>query len=187
MSGLSRGIKIFLAVDAVLVLVLVIAGAIVLTGGGDDGDSTAGDRTPAATAGATGSGSAPDASDGSSPQATGADAATFASPSGNISCTMSADGVTCTIAHITFAPPVVEGCTGSTGHLVVLNTDGVTVPCVEGADPAVASADVTVLDYGRAEQVGPYTCTSATNGVTCVVEESGVGFRVATAELATLP
>jgi hypothetical protein len=100
---------------------------------------------------------------------------------------MSADGVTCTIAHITFAPPVVEGCTGSTGHLVVLNTDGVTVPCVEGADPAVASADVTVLDYGRAEQVGPYTCTSATNGVTCVVEESGVGFRVATAELATLP
>jgi hypothetical protein len=71
--------------------------------------------------------------------------------------------------------------------MVVLNTDGVTVPCVEGADPAVASADVTVLDYGRSQQVGGYTCTSATNGMTCVVEESGVGFRVATAELVMLP
>jgi hypothetical protein len=126
MSGLSRGIKTFLAVDAVLVLVLVVAAVIVLSGGGDDGDRTAGDRTPAATAGATGSaGSSPGAADESSPDAT--------------------------------------------------------------ADPAVASADVTVLDYGRTEQVGPYTCISATNGVTCVVEDSGTGFRVATAELVTLP
>jgi hypothetical protein len=189
MAGLSRGVKIFLAVDVLLVLGLVVAAIVVLGGGSDDG-GTAASSAPASTA-ASGTSAAPGDGSSTAPAddaTAGTETQTFASPSGNISCTMSVDGVTCSIAHITFTPPVVEGCTGSTGHVIVLNTtDGVTTPCVDGADPSVASADVPVLEYGRSERVGPYQCTSATNGVTCVVDESATGFRVATAELALLP
>lgn len=182
LANLSRGVKIFLAVDVVLVLALVVA-AIVVLGGGDDGSPEAGPSSgasqPAASAGA--SGAATDGATSSEPQ-------TFASPTGNITCTMSADGVTCDIANIQYTVPAAEGCTGTTGHQVVLNTsDGVTTPCVEGPAPAVASADTAVLDYGRSQTVGPYTCTSASNGMSCVVDETGVGFRVATAALTTLP
>ena len=35
---------------------------------------------------------------------------------------MSVDGVTCTIASYTYAPPVVAGCTEVTGHVLVLNS-----------------------------------------------------------------
>lgn len=191
-ASLGRGVKVFLAIDAVLVIGLIVAAVLVLSGGIDD---TAGDGGPtdvgAGTSASPGSGVSDGATDGAtdrSTDATSIEAQSFASPTGNISCTMSVDGVTCSIARITFAPPAVEGCTGSTGHVIVLNTsDGVTTPCVEGPDPAVASADTLVLEYGRTQTVGPYTCTSASNGMSCVVDETGAGFRVATAELATLP
>ncbi|HEY0189425.1 MAG TPA: hypothetical protein VGC67_18225 [Cellulomonas sp.] len=191
MAGLSRGVKIFLAVDVVLVLVLIVAAIVVLGNGG--ADSTARTGTDAAGTSATTSDGETSTDGGSTAAATpgttatSTDAQTFASPSGNITCTMSGDGVTCSIAHVTYTPPTVDGCTGSTGHVIVLNTDdGVSTPCVDGADPSVASADVTVLEYGRSQQVGPYTCTSATNGMSCVVDDTGTGFRVATAELALL-
>ncbi len=110
----------------------------------------------------------------------------FQTPSGNIACDMTADDVTCTIASITFTPPAVEGCDGVVGHTVVLDEGGVSVPCVDGPAPGVASADVPVLFYGEASRVGPYTCVSGTNGVTCT-DTDGRGFRLARAELAQLP
>lgn len=182
LANLSRGVKIFLAVDVVLVLALVVA-AIVVLGGPDDetpvASPSAGSSQPAAGGGA--SGTPTDGATSSEPQS-------FASPTGNIACTMSADGVTCTIANKQFDVPAAEGCTGTTGHTIVLNeSDGLTTPCVEGPAPAAAGADVPVLDYGRSQTVGPYTCTSASNGMSCVVDESGEGFRVATAALTTLP
>jgi hypothetical protein len=179
-ASLSRGVKIFLAVDLVLVLGLVVA-AVVVLGGGSDG--------PAPTAGSTqGAGTSAAVAPAGTPAATSSEPQSFASPTGNIACTMSVDGVTCSIAHTTVAPPVVEGCTGTTGHVVMLNAaDGVSTPCVDGPAPVAASADTPVLEYGSEQSVGPYTCSSASNGMTCVVEGSGVGFRLATAELATLP
>jgi hypothetical protein len=182
LANLSRGVKIFLAVDVVLVLALVVA-AIAVLGGPDDetpvASPSAGSSQPAAGGGA--SGTPTDGATSSEPQS-------FASPTGNIACTMSADGVTCTIANKQFDVPAAEGCTGTTGHTIVLNeSDGLTTPCVEGPAPAAAGADVPVLDYGRSQTVGPYTCTSASNGMSCVVDESGEGFRVATAALTTLP
>lgn len=180
-ANLSRGVKAFIVVDALLVVGLIVA-AIVILGGRDepgDGPTTATSAGPTATSTQT---------TASGDGATSAEPQSFASPTGNISCTMSGDGVTCSIAHITYAPPAVEGCTGTTGHVIVLNTsDGMTTPCVDGPGPAVASADTPVLEYGRTQTVGPYTCTSASNGMSCVVDETGVGFRVATAELAPLP
>ncbi|HEY0237986.1 MAG TPA: hypothetical protein VGC37_05035 [Friedmanniella sp.] len=189
MAALSRGMKIFLVVDVVLVVALAVAAILILGGGGSGSDDAADGATASqgtATTPATGSTAGAAATPGSA--ATSTEAQTFASPSGNISCTMSVDGVTCSIAHITYAPPVVEGCTGTTGHVIVLNTaDGATTPCVDGPDPAVASADVPVLEYGRTQTVGPYTCTSATDGMTCVVDESAAGFQVATAAMVLLP
>ncbi len=182
-ANLSRGVKIFLAVDLVLVLALVVAAVVVLGGGPDDGTADGG-PAPAASSSTGGSGgtAAPAPTDGAA-----ADAETFASPTGNISCTMSGDGVTCSIANKQYDVPAAEGCTGTTGHVIVLNAEGTTTPCVEGPAPAVASADVAVLDYGQARSVGGYTCTSGTDGMACVVDESGEGFRVATAALTTLP
>ena len=180
-AGMSRGMKAFVAVDVVLVLALVVTAVLVLGGRGDGSPaaSPTSGAAPAATAGAT---------SGATDRATSDTALSFASPTGNIACTMSPDGVTCTIANIRYTVPASEGCTGTTGHVVVLTTaDGVTTPCVDGPGPAVASADTPALDYGRAQTVGPYTCTSASNGMSCVVDATGVGFRVATAALTTLP
>lgn len=182
LANLSRGVKIFLAVDVVLVLGLVVAAIVVLGGGSGDGDDTATPSAPASQAATDGT--TDDASSGS----TSDTATSFASPTGNIACTMSPDGVTCTIANIQYTVPASDGCTGTTGHTVVLNeADGVTTPCVEGPAPAPASADTPVLEYGQTQTVGPYTCTSASNGMSCVVDETGDGFRVATAALTTLP
>lgn len=182
LANLSRGVKIFLAVDVVLVLGLVVAAIVVLGGGPDDETRVASPSSGASQPAADGaSGAATDGATSSEPQS-------FASPTGNIACTMSADGVTCTIANKQFEVPAAEGCTGTTGHTIVLNeSDGLTTPCVEGPAPAAAGADVPVLDYGQSQTVGAYTCTSASNGMSCVVDETGEGFRVATAALTTLP
>ena len=180
LANLSRGLKIFLAVDLVLLLGLLVAVAVVLGGRSGDG-GTASPSAPSAQAATDG------ATDGAS-GATSDTATSFASPTGNIACTMSPDGVSCTIANKQYDVPASAGCTGTTGHTVVLNEqDGVTTPCVEGPAPAPASADTPVLEYGQTQTVGPYTCTSASNGMSCVVDETGDGFRVATAALTTLP
>ena len=182
LANLSRGVKIFLAVDVVLVLGLVVAAIVVLGGGSDGGGATVDPSAPASQA-ASGA-----ATDGATSGATSDVATSFASPTGNIACTMSPDGVTCTIANKQYEVPASEGCTGTTGHTVVLNeADGVTTPCVEGPAPAPASADTPVLEYGQTQTVGPYTCTSGSNGMSCVVDDTGTGFRVATAALTTLP
>ena len=168
-------IIVFVVLDVLLVLLLV---GIAVSRGGDDGDG--GDEaasTPAGSAEASASG-------GATPPST--EATQFALPSGNIACTMSVDGVTCTIASYTYAQPVVAGCTEVTGHVLVLNADGVAFSCVSGPPPAVAGDDVPVLQYGNATTVGDYTCTSGTDGVQCV-DGSGKGFQLARASWKEIP
>lgn len=110
----------------------------------------------------------------------------FRLPSGNIACDMTEQGVTCTIASITFAPPADPPCDGVIGHTVVLDADGVSMPCLPPPAPGVAGDDLPVLFYASSSAVGDYTCTSATNGVTCT-DASGVGFRLARAAFTPLP
>ncbi|KRD41533.1 hypothetical protein ASE38_18315 [Cellulomonas sp. Root930] len=172
----ARNVRLFVIVDVVLV-VLVIVLAIVFFSGGRGGGDTSDDGSPGATASST-------PSDSSS--ATSAEPLAFASPTGNIACTMSVDGVTCTIASYTYAPPVVAGCTEVTGHVLVLNADGVAFSCVDGPPPAVAGDDVPVLEYGSSTSVGDYTCRSATDGVQCI-DASGAGFQLARASWSELP
>lgn len=172
----ARNIRIFVIVDVVL-LALVVVLIVVFVGGGGGGGDDAGGPNPGSTTSATPSASS---------SATSTQPVAFALPSGNIACTMSVDGVTCTIASFTYAPPVVAGCTETTGHVLVLNADGVAFDCVSGPPPAVAGDDVPVLEYGSSTSVGDYTCRSATDGVQCV-DGSGVGFQLARASWSELP
>lgn len=180
LAGLSRGLKIFLVADLVLVVVLGVTAILVL-----GGRSSADDRadTPQASASSSAPAVEPSTSDDA---ATSDTEQTFASPTGNIACDLTADGVTCTIANTSVEAPAIEGCTGAgTGHVITLTAEGVDVPCTDQA-PGAAGADVDVLEYGNSRTVGDYTCSSASNGMTCV-DGTGVGFRIATAERVELP
>lgn len=172
--GMSRGMRVFLVADAVLVVALLVLIGVWVSRPAS---------TPSAGSASGGSTSAPTGTPGPS---AGTEPTSFTMPSGNIACTVSVDGVTCTIATIRFEPPVVAGCTGQTGHVFVLNAEGVTVPCVDGAPPAVAGDDVTTLEYGSSTAVGDFTCTSATDGVTCTGAD-GVGFKLASGAWSQLP
>jgi len=166
MTATPRAIRTWAIVDAVLIVILVIV-ALTTAGGGGSGD----EARPSASASSSAS-SSPGASTGTT---------AFKLPSGNIACAMSDDGVTCTIASITYDPPAVAGCDGKTGHVIVLNDDGVSFPCETGPAPSVAGDDVTTLEYGKTATTGDYTCTSATDGVTCV-DGDGTGFQLARAK-----
>lgn len=167
-----RTIRALGLLDLVLVMALVVAAVAYLTNDGrpaaaPTGDVSAVAQSPTPTAAPT------------------ADTA-FASPSGNIGCVMTVDGVTCSIAHITYKKPKVEGCSGTTGHVITLGAQGAAWACVDGKKPSVASPGTPVLQYGSTRTVGDYTCTSATDGMTCT-DGGGAGFRLATASWETLP
>ncbi|UJP38609.1 DUF6636 domain-containing protein [Cellulomonas palmilytica] len=167
----QRSIRWWMAADAVLVIIFMVLLVVRLSG--DGGERTAG-PTPTATVSVKGP---------TTPS--GADAS-FRLPSGNIACTMSTAGVTCTIASVAYDPPAVAGCDGRTGHVLVLNEDGFSFACVQGPAPTVAGDDVPTLEYGSSAEVGGYTCRSATDGVRCT-DADGVGFHLARAAWRELP
>ena len=170
-----RLIRVLAIVDAVLVGALLIALVVTGLNRGSSGAPAASVRTstgPSASA-------VPSASVSSGPSH-------FRLPSGNIACTLTADSATCTIASATFTVPPVKGCSGTVGHTVVLDGQGVSTPCETGPAPGVAGADVTTLPYGSSASLAGRTCTSATDGVTCT-DGKGVGFRLARGSLTLLP
>lgn len=172
-----RWVPVLVALDAVLVAAVLVVVLLTLPRDGSPAPTPPSGGLSASSS-ATAYGPAPSPTPGP-PR--------FRLPSGNIACDMTEQGVTCTIASVTFTPAPVEGCTGTVGHTVVLDADGVSVPCVEGSPPpGVAGDDVPELFYGSTSTVGQYSCTSATNGVTCT-DAKGVGFRLARASLTTLP
>ena len=175
-----RWVPALVAVDAVLVAAVLVVVLVTLPRNGSPALVTPlGGASATSSAPATGRG-APAATPSPGPPR-------FRLPSGNIACDLAEQGVTCTVASATFTPPPVEGCTGTVGHTVVLDANGVAVPCVDGPPPGVAGDDVPTLSYGATSTVGRYSCTSATDGVTCRDTTTGAGFRLARASLATLP
>ncbi|WP_136520503.1 hypothetical protein [Cellulomonas telluris] len=172
LAGLSPGMKAFLAVDVVLVVVLVVL-LFALRGGGPD-EGAAGGPTATGTAAPTGEATAEP------------EPVSFVLPSGNIGCDMTAGGVECRIASFTYAPPQVAGCEGTTGNVVRLDAQGFAFACVEDEPPAVAAPGATRLEYGRETTVGDWTCGAGTDGVTCT-GPGGVGFRLARADWSELP
>jgi hypothetical protein len=114
--------------------------------------------------------------------------AEFASPSGNISCRITEDAVTCGIATLNQQPAPVEGCDGTTGYVVRLSAaDGkVELPCVAAKDqPQAAPGSLDRLGYGESVTQGQFTCTSEKTGMQCKDDESGRGFTVAKAGIGT--
>jgi hypothetical protein len=170
----TRTIRAMVVADVVLVLTFVVLLVVFATSGspgGGDGNAAVSTSPTAGAPTTPGSAAGPTA---------------FRLPSGNIACTMSEQGVTCTIASFTYAQPVVAGCTGQTGHVLVLNADGVAFDCETGPAPQAAGDDVATLEYGSSATAGGYTCTSGTDGVTCT-DSAGAGFRLARASWTELP
>lgn len=103
----------------------------------------------------------------------------FALPSRNIACTMSEQAVVCEIANATFTPPAGDACEWR-GQVVVLDDDGVSMPCPQGA-PGTAPEGTVVLEYGQTSAVGTWLCTSSERGVECSSRADGTGFTLARA------
>lgn len=116
----------------------------------------------------------------------GPEVETFASPTLNITCTVSADAATCGIAQLTDEPTVDAGCEGTSGYLARVDASGnVTQPCVAAEDqPTAAAADISVLDYGTTRKAHGFTCSSANTGMECVADATGAGFTIARAGIA---
>jgi hypothetical protein len=175
---LSNGMIAFILVDVVLVLAVVIVAFVTFRGPGAPSSPTAtstttSSATPSATAG----------QDAPAPVERTGTARTFASPSGNITCTIDENGARCGIANLANDPAPVEGCDGSVGHVYVVTTAGVPeVPCVpKNEKPKKAGKKVDVLGYGEVAREFGYTCTSEEAGVTCTDDTTGRGFTLARA------
>lgn len=93
---------------------------------------------------------------------------TFYSPSGNISCELNyhRDGQTLTSCQA--ITPRVSVDMGVTGKY--------TIVCTGRSCGPLSPQPAPTLDYGTATGAGPFHCTSAATGVTCLAD--GKGFRI---------
>lgn len=99
----------------------------------------------------------------------------FATPTGNIGCSVSPQGTRCDIAKRSWKPtPPPEPCELDYGNGISLGTDGAQFTCA--GDTALGAPDV--LGYGERSQRGVFFCDSAEAGVTCSNLETGAGFFI---------
>lgn len=101
----------------------------------------------------------------------------FRSPTGNIHCVMSADGVRCDIRAKTWRAPRPTGCRLDWGQGLRVARRGSRGRVVCAGD-TVLSLGRRVLRYGRRARLGGMTCVSRRRGVTCT-NARGHGFRIA--------
>ena len=173
---LSPGWIAFIALDVVLVIAAIVF-AVNLLG--------APEETPEAGAGAT-----PTAEQPAEPEPEegletdgGPEVETFATPSLNITCTISADAATCGIAKLDQKPAPDASCDGASGYVAKVDPSGnVTQPCIgKKEQPKPAGGDTTVIAYGTQAKAHGFTCSSEKTGMTCVADASGGGFSIAKA------
>jgi hypothetical protein len=133
---------------------------------------------------------------GAAPASATGYAATFVSPSGNISCHMSTYGVRCDIEEAQWRE---AGCDGhGSGRTVGLNERSGYLCSSDYYETRVGHAETGWWDndpngiavykngatqaglrYGSSISVGEYTCYSEQAGVTCVNHRTGAGFWIA--------
>lgn len=114
-----------------------------------------------------------------------ADVWNFATPSGNIRCSVgesrtSAD-IECTIYKRSAAARIaaVRSCPLSKGiNVSMLNTGRVTAKCVSGKNPGYKAQ--SIAEYGVEGRFGGFVCFSARTGLQCR-NESGHGFHLSRA------
>jgi hypothetical protein len=91
----------------------------------------------------------------------------FYSPSGNIGCEVAAADPRGTYAHCqTVNPP----------RSVVLKANGHSRICRGTSCLGNGPENAFKLGYGHSVRVGPFSCTSRTDGMRCVVTRTGHGF-----------
>ncbi len=171
---LSPGWIAFIALDVVLVIAAIVF-AVNLLGQPDDTQESSG--TPAAEQPAS-----PEPEEGLETGG-GAGVETFAAPSLNITCTISADAATCGIAQLNQKPAPDATCDGASGYVAKVDPSGnVTQPCVDKKNqPKKAGGDIAILEYGAQKKAHGFTCLSDQSGMKCVADESGSGFSIARA------
>ncbi len=110
----------------------------------------------------------------------GAGGPVFASPTGNITCSITDAGARCDVVERSWTlPPRPAGCTGAYGTGAVLEPGRpAELSC---AGDVLDTAGVGVLAYGRAVRYAGITCSSRETGVLCEDTGSGHGFEVARA------
>lgn len=96
-------------------------------------------------------------------------------PSGNISCIMDLDGVTCSINTYSFTGPTLSNCE-STPVTFSTEPDGVKVSC---SVPPVRSQGAVTLAYGDFATNSFGACQSTEQGLICWNTSTGRGFAVA--------
>lgn len=184
-SGLTAIIAALSVVDIALIITAIVLLVNVLSG---PAASTA-EATPKTTSADTQTDSAdtPQGSDDSGEIRDVTGAETFATPTGNIICTIASTGVTCSIAKLDSKPKEGAGtCEGFTGYVVELRSTGTTLPCVAKADlPGAAGSGTNVLNYDSEKTVNNFKCVSSRTGMKCEDTNTSRGFTLARAGIKT--
>lgn len=173
----------------VLAIAFVVLSALIVVGIGgwilvdavtrDGGQSQQAAPPPPATDDSTGEGGLVDESDDGT-AAPGAGTESFATPSGNIGCTIDAERARCVVKSFDYSPPAApDSCEmAEWGSIVVANRDGAGFSCT----PAEFPADAEPLEYGQTITAHGMTCSSEETGVSCRSDETGAAFSVARAD-----
>ena len=98
----------------------------------------------------------------------------FSSPSGNITCSFTADGVSCGIGESDWAEDGYASCSGSKVGVLSVSKDKAGQSC-ESAAPAGGNA----LAYGAAATKGDFACHSTQDGISCWNTKTGQSFALA--------
>ena len=98
----------------------------------------------------------------------------FSSPSGNITCSFTADGVSCGIKESDWAEDGYASCSGSQVGVLTASKDSAGQSC-ESAVPGGGNA----LAYGAAAAKGDYACHSTQDGISCWNTKTGQSFALA--------
>ena len=136
----------------------------------DDAATTAEETpspTPSPTASATPELTAP-APDGAE------ELSAFTSPSGNITCTLSEDSVSCSIKEYSFDADGSKCSSSSKPYTSTVGTEG----DASGTCATAFSASGAVLSYGSSAKNDTFACTSAEDGVSCWNQVNGEGFTI---------
>ncbi len=179
--GMNPALRAFLVVDVVLVVVFLVVFLVTRSGGGEpEAASPERSTSEVAASQATAPEDAPSASDEPAPRD---EPQLFASPSGNILCSISAESASCSIAELAEEGLVEdEACDGTVGHVVLVTADGgAERPCLESDPPGKAPEATPQLDYDQSASAFGYTCTSSRSGMICRHDATGHGFSIARA------
>ena len=174
-------------IPGVIVIIILVFLASWYLSGGDGGSSATGSDTQATTQSSQGAGAAPSAASASpkasatasasatptlkAPAPSGAqEMSAFNAPSGNITCTLGDNEVTCTINE----HAATSACPASRPLTVKIGTNGQsTQSCGSTFTPSGSS-----LNYNYSAKNSSFACTSTENGMQCWSQVSGEGFTL---------